>query len=107
MNKLEKLKLILGGICLLCVLTVQAQQTIPFKIDQLMEQAGVLQNSEVGIAVYDLTAGEPVYRYQSQKLYRPASVEKIITSVTALATLGEKHEFQTRIYHTGTIHNDT
>lgn len=107
MNKLEKLKLILGGICLFCVLTVQAQQTIPFKIDQLMEQAGVLQNSEVGIAVYDLTAGEPVYRYQSQKLYRPASVEKIITSVTALATLGEKHEFQTRIYHTGTIHNDT
>lgn len=89
------------------VLVVKGQNAVSGKIDQLMEQSGLLRNSEVGIAVFDLTAGEYLYRYQSQKLYRPASIEKIITSVTALSRLGEEHCFETSLYYTGELKSDT
>lgn len=58
-------------------------QPLSQRLDALLHEE-VLKTSEVGIAVFDLTTGKSVYRYQDEKLYRPASVEKIITSVTAL-----------------------
>ena len=67
----------------------------------------VLRTSEVGISVYNLTAGKKVFAYQDAKLYRPASIEKIITSVTALAELGADYTFDTRLSMTGKIENDT
>ena len=61
----------------------------------------------MGISVFNLTKGEPVYAYQDRKLYRPASVEKVITSVTALARLGEAYTFDTRLAYTGTLDADS
>ena len=61
----------------------------------------------MGIAVFDLTTGKSVYRYQDDKLYRPASVEKIITSVTALAQLGADYTMDTGLRYRGKIENDT
>ena len=48
-----------------------------------------------------------MYAYQDRKLYRPASVEKVITSVTALARLGEAYTFDTRLAYTGTLDADS
>ena len=52
-------------------------------------RSDALKMSETGVTVFDLTEGKLLYAYQDEKLFRPASVEKIITSVTALARLGE------------------
>ena len=41
--------------------------------------------SNVGISVYDLTTGKSLYTYQSDKLSRPASTMKLLTTITALA----------------------
>lgn len=46
------------------------------KIDALLASESILKTSEAGIAIYDLTADKPVYTYQAEKLYRPASIEK-------------------------------
>lgn len=59
------------------------------------------ETSEVGITVFDLTTGESLYRYQDEKLYRPASIEKVITSVTALARLGADYTMDTHLRYTG------
>ena len=40
-------------------------------------------------------------------MYRPASIEKIITTVTALAELGTSYTFDTRLAYTGTIGADS
>lgn len=82
-------------------------QTLVEKIDALLTSESVLKTSEVGIAVYDLTADKPVYHYQADKLYHPASIEKVITSVTALAQLGGAYRYQTRLAYTGTIADGT
>lgn len=81
-------------------------QSLPERMDALLND-DVLKTSEVGIAVFDLTTGESLYRYQDEKLYRPASVEKIITSVTALSQLGTAYTMDTRLHYTGKIDRDT
>ncbi len=81
-------------------------QPLSQRLDALLHEE-VLKTSEVGIAVFDLTTGKSVYRYQDDKLYRPASVEKIITSVTALAQLGADYTMDTGLRYRGKIENDT
>lgn len=91
----------------LCGWGYAGAQSLTAQLETLLEQATFLQTSEVGIAVYDLTDGQPLFRYQADKLYRPASVAKVITSVTALARLGEAYTFRTQLAYTGAIVNDT
>ncbi len=95
-------------ILLLCCILPQLTnaQSLTERLDALLNE-DVLKNSEVGISVFDLTTGESLYRYQDEKLYRPASVEKVITSVTALAELGTDYTFDTSLRYTGQIVNDT
>lgn len=81
-------------------------QALSQRLDALLQEE-VLRTSEVGITVFDLTTGEALYRYQDEKLYRPASIEKVITSVTALAQLGQDYTIDTRLCYTGIIENDT
>ena len=81
-------------------------QNMAERLDALLNEE-VLKTSEVGLTVFDLTTGQSVYRYQDEKLYRPASTEKVITSVTALTRLGEAYTMDTRLCHSGEIKNDT
>lgn len=81
-------------------------QTVAERLDALLGEE-MLKTSEVGITVFDLTSGESIYQYQDEKLYRPASTQKIVTSVTALALLGKKYTMDTRLCYKGAIHNDT
>ena len=89
----------------IAVCCIQAQP-LAQRLDSLLNDP-LLTTSEVGITVFDLTTGESLFRYQDEKLYRPASTEKVITSVTALARLGTDYTMDTRLQYTGRIVNDT
>ena len=92
---------------LLTIISIRIQaQPLAQRLDSLLNDP-LLRTSEVGITVFDLTTGESLFRYQDEKLYRPASTEKVITSVTALARLGTDYTMDTRLQHTGQIDNDT
>lgn len=92
---------------LLIVTSISIQaQSLTQRLDSLLNDP-MLKTSEVGITVFDLTAGKSLYQYQDEKLYRPASTEKVITAVTALARLGEDYTMDTRLQYTGSIENDT
>lgn len=88
--------------CWLTGLTLLAQTSLKVRLDKLME-ADFLRTSEVGLIAYDLTADSLLYAYQEKKLYRPASIEKLITAITALEQLGPGHRFETAVFHTGQI----
>ena len=51
--------------------------------------------SNVGISIYDLTDGKPLYTYQADKLSRPASTMKLLTTITALAHPDADDPFKT------------
>ena len=89
----------------ICAIYAQSQP-VSQRLDALLNDE-ILKTSEVGITVFDLTTGESLYRYQDEKLYRPASIEKVITSVTALARLGADYTMDTHLRYTGKIENDT
>ena len=100
------MKKITLGILLCWVAGMLHAQTLAQRLDSLLNDP-LLKTSEVGITVFDLTAGKSLFRYQDEKLYRPASTEKVITSVTALAQLGITYTMDTQLRYTGSIENDT
>lgn len=99
------MKVRLLGIALVCWLSVMAgsAQNWSVRLESFLDQSALLKTSEAGIAVYNLTADSLVFLHQADKLYRPASTEKVITAVTALTTLGTDYPFVTRVAYTGEI----
>ena len=71
-------------------------------LDSLLQDE-LLESSQLGICVYDLTADTLLYARQARQRMRPASTEKLVTAVAALSELGAAHEFVTRLCHTGEI----
>lgn len=65
------------------------------------------RGSNVGIIVYDLTAGKTCYEYQSAMLSRPASNMKLLTAITALSLPGRDEPFRTELWMEGELKADT
>jgi D-alanyl-D-alanine carboxypeptidase/D-alanyl-D-alanine-endopeptidase (penicillin-binding protein 4) len=101
---MNRLKSFVWGLLLAAPLS--AQKAPVRALDSLL-QAPMFRTSEVGLTVYDLTADSPLYQHRAQKRSRPASVQKVMTSVAALATLGADHDFYTYIYKVGETRGDT
>ena len=76
------------------------------RIDTLIKYK-LPEGSNVGIAVYDLTANRPLYIYQAEKLSRPASTMKLLTTITALARPEADEPFCTEVWYKGVIERDT
>ena len=54
-----------------------------------------------GIYVYDASRGKPVFSVGASTPYTPASTLKLLTTVSALSTLGPDHTFATKVVSTG------
>lgn len=67
-------------------------------LDSLLKESPFLRQSETGICVYDRTTGTYLYRYRDMKNARPASNQKLLTSVAALDVLGADYPFTTTLY---------
>ena len=81
-------------------------RNVQVRIDSLLNTP-LLQTSQLGLMVYDLTADSAIYTYGHRQLLRPASTMKLLTAVTALTNLGAEYQLKTALYHTGTISNGT
>ncbi len=97
-------------ISLLFILFIAAGTQAQSRLDSIMAQllqADFLRTSEVGISIFDLTADSTLYTYQAEKRHRPASTQKLLTTITALDMLGTNYEVHTQLYHDGHIEGDT
>lgn len=95
----------LFGLLLLLPLAVSAQ-SLSSRIDALIGEM-LPKGGEVGIAVYDLTAGRSLYTHRAGKLCRPASTMKLLTAITSLARPDGEEPFRTEVWYDGTIVGDT
>ena len=83
-----------------CLLSLSAQgvtkqtDSLSSRIDTLIKYK-LPQGSNVAISVFDLTDGKPLYGYQSDKLSRPASTMKLLTTITALSQPQADEPFRT------------
>lgn len=67
----------------------------------------IFERTQVGLYVYDLTADSLVFAHHERQCMRPASNEKLVTSIAALATLGTDYAFRTRLYAEGSLGADS
>lgn len=71
------------------------------KIQSILDEYS--SRSRIGLCVYDLTDNKVLYQYNEKDLFRPASTQKILTSITALNMLGNNYNFKTSVYYSGEI----
>ena len=60
-----------------------------------------------GAVVLSLANGQVLYRRNAERLFMPASNQKILTGSVALARLGADYRFKTTVLARGTRHGDT
>lgn len=71
-------------------------------LDSLCSQL-LFQTSQLGIYIYDLTDGKPLYARNSAHRLRPASCQKLITSIAAYHFLSPNYQFRTTLCTTGRV----
>ena len=67
----------------------------------------LFQTTQLGLYVYDLTDQLPVYAVNATQRMRPASNQKIVTSICGLHYLGGDYLFRTDLRIKGTVANGT
>lgn len=75
-------------------------QNVQYALRELIA-APLFERSQLGLYVYDLTADSALFAYGKRQLMRPASTEKLLTAITALAQLGGSYRLETCLYRTG------
>lgn len=67
----------------------------------------VLKHGNVGICVLNAETGKTLYEYNSQKMMTPASTLKTLTTGAALGILGKNYRYETKIFTTGELNQNT
>lgn len=71
-------------------------------LDQLV-QSPIFETTQLGLYVYDLTEGQPLYAVNAAQRMRPASCQKVVTAITALNFLRSDYKLTTDFRITGTV----
>lgn len=83
----------------------QNNSSIQLRIDSLLNNK-LLKEALVGIKIENLTKNETVYELNSEKLFRPASNLKLLTTAAALKLLATSFQFKTQVLADGNIINE-
>ena len=81
-------------------------QSLRVKVDSVL-MTPLLQTSQLGLMIYDLTADSVLYTSGHRQTLRPASTMKLVTAVTALDQLPADYQLKTSLYYTGSIKGGT
>jgi D-alanyl-D-alanine carboxypeptidase/D-alanyl-D-alanine-endopeptidase (penicillin-binding protein 4) len=81
-------------------------QPIAVGIPKILASHG-LQGGGTGVTIVDLANGAVTYRYHAWKRFTPASNEKLVTTVAALATLRPGFRYETTLSGRGTRQGST
>ena len=77
-------------------------QNVQARLDMLLQDP-LLERTQLGLMVYDLTADSVIYAYNAKQTMRPASTMKLLTAVTAIDQLGMNYRYRTALRYTGAV----
>ncbi len=75
---------------------------LPSQIDKMMSKMKI-RRENVSIKIVETKSGREIASYRSKQRRAPASVIKLMTTYSALLTLGTNFKWPTRFYYTGTL----
>ncbi len=96
----------------LLLATALFADSLPERIDRILQTTTAARSAYWGIQIIDLGTGKTLYEINPDHFFVPASNTKLITTATALMRLGPDFTFQTRVLATsapdssGSIHGD-
>lgn len=67
----------------------------------------LMETSQLGMMVYDLTADSAIYKRGERQTLRPASTMKLVTAIAAIDRLGGSYLLRTSLYYKGKIEGRT
>lgn len=73
----------------------------------LQTNDSLLNHSQLGLHILDLTTGDVIYAHNASQRMRPASTEKVVTAIAALDILGPQHILATQLFSTADINGST
>jgi len=79
---------------------------LQWRLDSMMRDP-LLDYTQLGLMVWDLTEDRSLFAFNHRQLLRPASTMKVLTAVTALDILGGDYQFTTSLYYKGDIQGRT
>jgi len=103
-DQLRIIFLILNIVCF--PLAAFAATSLPVPLQSALNIRGVPDDS-LSIYVEDLHTGEVVLAWNEAELRNPASVEKMLTTLVALDTLGPTYKWQTEVHLLGEVDQGT
>jgi D-alanyl-D-alanine carboxypeptidase/D-alanyl-D-alanine-endopeptidase (penicillin-binding protein 4) len=110
MNKFIFRRIILLSV-LFCFLLINGfAQSQPAAVQQKInswQSSSGLANAGIGICVSDTQTGEEIIKSEPQLSLVPASIMKVITTATALEVFGPNYRFNTKLFYSGIVRNDT
>ena len=77
-------------------------QNVQTRLDSLMLDP-LLESTQLGLMVFDLTADSLLYSHGAKQTLRPASTMKLLTAVTAIDLLGGDYKLNTSLRYMGTV----
>ena len=96
---------ILTGLLLLSLL-LPAQASLDNVLHNFTTDAA-FAHATVGVSVRDVSSGEELSGFQSDRSLIPASTQKLITTAAAMDLLGPDHRFRTRLVAGGSVNAGT
>ncbi|MFM7773768.1 MAG: D-alanyl-D-alanine carboxypeptidase, partial [Candidatus Kapaibacterium sp.] len=79
----------------------QALRELQRDIDGILASRD-FSRANIGVSVVSADNGEVIYRMNDERMFVPASTQKLFTTAVALETLGKDFRYSTRLYLDGT-----
>jgi len=102
MSIIKRKILLLNVMFIVSIVIVSAQK--PAALDGFLQSKG-LTHAAISFKAVDLSDGKTIASFNEKMAVIPASNMKIVTTATALDTLGDNFRFQTALTYDGTINN--
>lgn len=72
---------------------------------ELLDEEASLTHAQVGISIKNCSTGKVIIASNEKGSLHPASVQKLITTASAIEILGPDYQFQTQLKYTGEVKN--
>lgn len=95
---MKKIKLIITTILLIFFAQIVTAKPFGSPIESAIKKSDISRGAMVSVSFKELSSEKPAFEMNSDIPMTPASVQKLVTLLPSLATLGKDYEFKTGIY---------
>ena len=99
-------KIFFCGFLLLCFNYLAQNKTIDSLLFNFINK-DLIKSAHIGIQLNDISDKKKILTYNEQKLFIPASIQKLFTTAAALSILPSDFQFETHVLYSGELNAES